>query len=410
MSALDPLSPPKPPGLINGALQATAVSPTSTALAPSPSYSFGSFSSGARDNLAKIGLTEDDVSTQRRVHSLVSEPSALLRQSQDATDAAFNKRGLLNSSAAVQAGHDALLGRALDIVNPEIDRVFTTAKGNADNAAALERAKAEQAAAAQRQAAEAAAAAARQQADLSAAASRQQSDISATAQRDAANNQAAAERERIRLETEARLRAEDQARADARSDKENTAADRRAQEAADRTLQANYRNETQGIYDKYLADVQSVQGADMDPAAKTAHIQNLNAAYTSRMQYTNKLYSTSQGWRSEWSLVSVSFGLVSAPRAPAPSPATPPAPPAPIVGPLPNGPAAPPAPALREASSFTGQEIREYLSANGLSNNAEGIYQAAKSFGVKAPQLDAAMGWAPGTAADWIRQKQLAPL
>jgi peptidoglycan DL-endopeptidase CwlO len=74
------------------------------------------------------------------------------------------------------------------------------------------------------------------------------------------------------------------------------------------TLQRDYRAAVQATSDSYLADVNKIQTADLDPADKAAQISALNEMYTHRQQLTNATFAATPGWAAEWQQIAVKFG------------------------------------------------------------------------------------------------------
>ena len=64
-------------------------------------------------------------------------------------------------------------------------------------------------------------------------------------------------------------------------------------------------------------------------------------------------------------------------------------------------------------SAYTSQQIfqylkdKNYIDAGGGPLNPFMIYNEAYNYGVTAPEVDAALGWRPGTAAEWVDQNHL---
>ena len=68
------------------------------------------------------------------------------------------------------------------------------------------------------------------------------------------------------------------------------------------------------------------------------------------------------------------------------------------------------APAAAPAGGYSAQQIKDYISSQGIGNDPGAIYRAAQQYGVGAGQIDGAMGYAPGTSASWVQQQGLAAL
>lgn len=294
---------PKPPGsgLISGAKKANA------------------FSSGVQSQLGSWGMTEDDISTANQVGKVLDANNPLMKQVQGQTDMEFNRRGLGNSSAAVEAGQQAMITKAIDLVNPTIDRVTGMATTDRNNAAAMEREKAQ--AAAQAGIAAANAAAAMERAKFEAGETSKLADKNFANQLTLTdkNNSFNASLNDKNFANQLALADKSNAAAIARIDKEFgnqlTVINKQIEAgiaAADRdaanTLQTNYRAASGKTYDAWVADVQKIQEADMDDTAKEAHIKNLNTMYSQRQTYVNELYKNSPGWKADWATIAAEFG------------------------------------------------------------------------------------------------------
>lgn len=321
---ITPLDKPPAPatGLIASAMKAPAPAP-----APAPA---ATWSSGANSNLGQFGLTADDISTQKRMAGVMDDNSELMQMTRGGVDAAFNARGLVNSSMAVQAGREAMLSKAMDIVNPEIERMVGIAKTNVDNREAMAR----QAAANAGQANIAAMnnAAAMDRAKFGAEHDLKLADVnnknSVELQKlAAANNMTLAEfnsksaTERQQMADAAAL---DRAKLQITAAKDQSASDfanqlklfdmgtERSLQLSDRAaaaeLQQSYRTAAQATYDSYMKDVSAIETSDMDADVKAAQIQNLNTLYSQRQKYTNTLYQASAGWNAQWNQIAVEFG------------------------------------------------------------------------------------------------------
>lgn len=60
--------------------------------------------------------------------------------------------------------------------------------------------------------------------------------------------------------------------------------------------------------------------------------------------------------------------------------------------------------------AYTKQQISDFIAQKGIGNDPNQIYHAARAYGVTGPELDAAMGWAAGTADQWVSQNGRNPL
>jgi hypothetical protein len=283
---ITPPKPPSTPGLINSVAEAPAP-------APAPALS-----SGALGNLSQVGLSQSDIDTSGRVAALKDPNSALMKQATGNVNMDYARRGLLNSSAAAQSADEAMTSKALEIVNPDIDRLVGIARGNADNAAAMAREQASVAGQTSIANLNNSAAMERQKSQLSAADAQQLRDLQS--RRDIAQLQIDADKSNTAQNLANNLKL-----LDAQTEKSLQLADANA----GRALQDSYRTSSQATYDSYLRDVQAIQTSpDMDAETKQAQITNLNQLYTQRQKYVNTLYQAVPGWHSEWSQLAVEFG------------------------------------------------------------------------------------------------------
>lgn len=277
------ISPPKPPsptGLINAVAAAPALS------------------SGALNNLQQVGLSQSDIDTSGRVAAVKDPNSALMKQATGNVNMDFARRGLLNSSAAAQSADEAMTSKALEIVNPDIDRLVGIVRGNADNASAMAREQASIAGQANIASMNNAAAMERQNAQLSAADAQQLRDLQS--RQSIAQMQIDANKGATQQSFENSLRL---------LDKQTQAQLQVGNENASRALQESYRTSAQATYDSYLRDVHAIQvSGDMDAATKQAQITNLNQLYTQRQSYVNTVFKAVPGWRNEWAQLAVEFG------------------------------------------------------------------------------------------------------
>ena len=60
--------------------------------------------------------------------------------------------------------------------------------------------------------------------------------------------------------------------------------------------------------------------------------------------------------------------------------------------------------------TYTDQQVRDFAQSRGVADNPHALRAFAQQYGVGAGQIDSAMGYAPGTAANWVQQRGLAAL
>ena len=401
------------------------------------------------------GMNDDEIDSSAQVAKTLANGSPLINQVTQRSNAAFAGRGLLNSSMAVQAGNEAAITKALDLVNPTLDRKVNMLTTDRNNASAMDRTvlqlnsnkdlatmseqgqsarqdrsiaanAAESAAGRTFQAGESALGRTQQSSMLAvqndydtaksaldraqqtamadkgigaqqalqhaqqaftgaqstldraqqtqlqtnqqgftgtqAAADRTQQTTVQTAQQTFTSAQSALERAQQTAITDKSLGAQqalqaaqqgfqaaqsglDRAqRGDLQANQQTftggqSAADRAQQTSiADKNIEANqaasttardfaatqatlirdsniaeslqtgYRAASAATYDGYTRDVNAIQTADLEPAAKEAQILNLNEMYTQRQKFVNATYTAMPSWQSQWSQVSIQFG------------------------------------------------------------------------------------------------------
>jgi hypothetical protein len=122
-----------PTGLINSPAP-TATNPKPTIATPQASTTAtpaaASTYTGAQANAANWGVT-DDQTVQGQVKKIIAEDSPLSQMAETRSLQEMNKRGLVNSSMAVQSGQAALYGAALPIAQQDASTYARSGEFNA---------------------------------------------------------------------------------------------------------------------------------------------------------------------------------------------------------------------------------------------------------------------------------------
>ncbi len=172
-----------------------------------------------------------------------------VRQAVDRQEQLFNARGLRNSSMAAQAGQEAAIAKAIEIVGPDAERYFQNRQNNvqAGNQFALKNQDIQG------------------QKDLSGQQFQQNLQLK---DKDFGNNEA----ERVYK------------------------------------LRTDYIGANDRALARYTETVNNINASQMTPADKTVAIQQANAVRDADLTYVNNLFSAQPGWQREWLAVAVPAG------------------------------------------------------------------------------------------------------
>lgn len=170
----------------------------------------------------------------------------VVRQAVDRANETFAARGLLNSSMAAQAGQEAAISKAIEIVGPDAQRYFEQSQNNQNwgNRFAQDELNYGY--------------------DLS------------------------------KIDAQGNV---DMAKYDVQKDQTST--------ANAFNLRQNYSTSVQNINGNYTTTVANINGSNMSPEDKTAAIQAAGYERDSQLSYNNLIYSNMPDWSSQWSAVAV---------------------------------------------------------------------------------------------------------
>lgn len=186
----------------------------------------------------------------------------VVRQAVERAQQSFAARGLLNSSMAQQAGQEAAISKAIEIVGPDAQRFFEQSRANQDATNTFARDWQQQQYQMQNQ------------------------SVSNNAQMDLArlNNQAAMDRDQANNSFNA-------------SQKQNE---------LDTNLRQNYINQLSQVTHTYQQMVDTINNSAMRPEDKTAAIANAARIRDSESAFVNNMFSQQPNWKNEWLTMAVS--------------------------------------------------------------------------------------------------------
>jgi hypothetical protein len=234
----------------------------------------------------------DDMTIQGRLNDVLGQDASgnytnqVVRQAVERAQQQFAKRGLVNSSMAAQAGQEAAIAKAIEIVGPDAERFFQQGRANQDARNVFARDEIQQAYGERNNQ------------------NQWQHDANMQGQRISAD--AALQNQRVQsdanLQTQ-RVAADAQGR---HEDFDFRAAQLEREQAFN--LRANYVTAQDRVSQSYQRMVDTINTSQMTPEDKTAAIANAASIRDSEAAFINNLFAKQPNWSSEWLAMAVQPG------------------------------------------------------------------------------------------------------
>jgi hypothetical protein len=229
-------------------------------------------------------VVTDDMTIQGRLNDVLGQDASgnytnqVVRQAVERAQQQFAKRGLVNSSMAAQAGQEAAIAKAIEIVGPDAERFFQQGRANQDARNVFARDEIQQAYGERNN-----------QNQWQHDANMQSQRISADAALQNQRVQSDANLQTQRIVADATGRHED-------FDFRTTQLER--EQAFN--LRANYITAQDRVSQSYQRMVDTINTSQMKPEDKTAALENAATIRDTEAAFINNLFAKQPNWSNEW--------------------------------------------------------------------------------------------------------------
>lgn len=199
----------------------------------------------------------------------------VVRQAVERAQQQFARRGLVNTSMAAQAGQEAAIAKAIEIVGPDAERYFQTGRANQDARNVFSRDETQQAYTERNNLA--------------------QWSQDRTMQNDRINADAGMQNQRIQNEQFL-------------AEMDRNFRERQLSNEQAFNLRQNYITAQDRVSQSYQRMVDTINSSQMEPEAKTAAIANAAQIRDSEAAYINSIFSRQPQWSNDWLAMSVQVG------------------------------------------------------------------------------------------------------